>query len=147
MSAEPRIAPIDDQLRVIALEIADDLGELATVRAWAARVLRDLPEDQRLDALLVVDELTSNALKHGEPPRQVRLLRRRGWLCVEVDDTCLDLACPRPPSASGGHGLKLVTAVTTAWGQQQRATGKTVWAELDLSTATGADRRPHFPDS
>ncbi|MFJ1764785.1 ATP-binding protein [Amycolatopsis sp. NPDC088138] len=139
MSAEPRTAPDDDRLRVIALEVADDLGELVSVRAWASGVLRDLPEDQRLDVLMVVEELTSNALRHGEPPRQIRLLRKRGWLCVEVDDTCLDPACPRPPSATGGHGLKLVKAVTTSWGQRQRATGKTVWAEIDLTRAPEAD--------
>jgi len=141
MAAEPRTAPIDDQLHVIALEVADDLGELATVQAWAARVLQDLPEDQLLDVLLVVDELTSNALRHGEPPRQIRLLRKHGWLCVEVDDTCLDPACQRPSSVAGGHGLKLVSSVSTSWGQRQRATGKTVWAEIDLTGALETD--PH----
>ncbi|MEA5362476.1 ATP-binding protein [Amycolatopsis sp., V23-08] len=142
MSAEPRTAPDDGQVRVVALEVADDLDELASVRAWASGVLRDLPGDQRLDVLMVVEELTSNALRHGEPPRQIRLLRKRGWLCVEVDDTCLDPACPRPPSATGGHGLKLVTAVTTAWGQRQRTTGKTVWAEIDLTRAPGTSPPP-----
>ncbi|UOZ10674.1 alpha/beta fold hydrolase [Amycolatopsis sp. WQ 127309] len=138
-STEQRTAPVDDRLRVIALEVADDLRELATVRTWAARVVQDLPEDQRLDVLTVVGELTSNALRHGEPPRQIRLLRKPGWLCVEVDDTCLDSACPRPPSTTGGHGLTLVAAISASWGQRQRATGKTVWAEIELP-------RAHEPD-
>jgi two-component sensor histidine kinase len=133
MPTEYRAMPIDDQVRVIALEVADDLGELAAVHAWATRLLADLPEKQRQDVVMVVDELTSNALRHGEPPRQVRLLRKRGWLCVEVDDTCLDPACRRPPSATGGQGLNLVAATSVAWGQRQRATGKTVWAEIDLA--------------
>ncbi|MGW5742653.1 ATP-binding protein [Amycolatopsis sp. NPDC003861] len=124
---------LDDSLRVIALEVADDLAELARVRAWADRLLQDLPEDQRVDALMVVDELASNALRHGSPPRQVRLLRKRNWLSVEVDDTCLDPVCPRPPSAGGGHGLKLVAGMSVSWGQSQRPTGKTVWAEIDLT--------------
>jgi anti-sigma regulatory factor (Ser/Thr protein kinase) len=137
MPTEQQATSSDHELRVFALEVADDLRELATVRAWATRVLRDLPADQQLDVLMVVDELTSNALRHGEPPRQIRLLRLPGRLGIEVDDTCLDPACPRPPSATGGHGLKLVTAMTTSWGQRQRATGKTVWAEIDLTRATG----------
>ncbi|MDS0134566.1 MULTISPECIES: ATP-binding protein [unclassified Amycolatopsis] len=124
---------LDDSLRVIALEVADDLAELARVRAWADRLLQDLPEDQRVDALMVVDELASNALRHGSPPRQVRLLRRPNWLSVEVDDTCIDPACPQPPSAEGGHGLKLVAGMSVSWGQSQRPTGKTVWAEIDLT--------------
>ncbi|KDN18946.1 ATP-binding protein [Amycolatopsis rifamycinica] len=137
MPSEQQTAQFDDSLRVIALEVADDLAELARVRAWADRLLQDLPEEQRVDALMVVDELTSNALRHGLPPRQVRLLRKRDWLSVEVDDTCVDPACPRPPSTDGGHGLKLVSAMSVSWGQWQRPTGKTVWAEIDLSASGG----------
>ncbi|MEV7038371.1 ATP-binding protein [Amycolatopsis sp. NPDC051061] len=124
---------LDDQLRVVALELADDLSELSRVRAWANQLLQDLTGEQRMDMLVVVDKLTSNALRHGEPPRQARLLRKRGWLSVEVDDTCVDPACPRPPSVSGGHGLKMVAAMSVSWGQEQRSTGKTVWAAIDLS--------------
>ncbi|WP_103355798.1 ATP-binding protein [Amycolatopsis sp. CA-128772] len=140
MPTEQQTTHADDSLRVIALELADDLAELGRVRAWADRLLQDLPEEQRIDALLVVDELTSNALRHGTPPRQVRLLRKRDWLSVEVDDTCVDPACSRPPSADGGHGLKLVAATSVTWGQWQRPTGKTVWAELDLSPADPSAR-------
>jgi two-component sensor histidine kinase len=135
MPIEEQTTHLDDSLRVLALEVTDDLAELATVRAWAEKLLQDLPEDQRVDALMVVDELTSNALRHGKPPRQVRLLRKRDWLSVEVDDGCIDPACPRPPSSDGGHGLKLVAAMSVSWGQWQRPTGKTVWAELDLTRA------------
>jgi signal transduction histidine kinase len=60
----------------------------------------DLPDHVRHDVVTVVDELTSNALRHGEPPRQVRLLRRLNWLCVEVDDACLDPACSQPSMGS-----------------------------------------------
>jgi two-component sensor histidine kinase len=142
MPIEEQTTHLDDSLRVLALEVTDDLAELATVRAWAEKLLQDLPEDQRVDALMVVDELTSNALRHGKPPRQVRLLRKRDWLSVEVDDGCIDPACPRPPSSDGGHGLKLVAAMSVSWGQWQRPTGKTVWAELDLTRAA-APGQPH----
>ncbi|MEU4523771.1 ATP-binding protein [Amycolatopsis sp. NPDC024027] len=140
MPIEEQTTHLDDSLRVLALEVTDDLAELATVRAWAEKLLQDLPEDQRVDALMVVDELTSNALRHGKPPRQVRLLRKRDWLSVEVDDGCIDPACPRPPSSDGGHGLKLVAAMSVSWGQWQRPTGKTVWAELDLTRAAAPGR-------
>ncbi|RSM37934.1 ATP-binding protein [Amycolatopsis balhimycina DSM 5908] len=142
MPTEQQTTELDDSLRVVALEVTDDLAELARVRAWAERLLQDLPEDQRVDALMVVDELTSNALRHGKPPRQVRLLRKRDWLSVEVDDTCIDPACPRPPSSDGGHGLKLVAAMSVSWGQWQRPTGKTVWAELDLTRTAAPDHTP-----
>ena len=40
--------------------------------------------------------------------------------------------CQRP-TATGGQGLNLVAQTSVAWGQRQRATGKTVWAEIDLT--------------
>lgn len=76
------------------------------------------------------DRLVSNALRHGTPPRQVRLKRRPGWLRIEVDDSCVDEACPRPPADDGGRGLALIESCAMVWGQQQHRTGKTVWAEL-----------------
>lgn len=125
-----QLSPSDEQLRVVALEVADDLGEVAAVRAWADRLLADLPDERRRVVVWVVEELVTNALRHGEPPRQVRLLRRPGWLCVEVDDGCLDTACVR--RAGGGGGLRGVAGVSLSWGQWQRSTGKTVWAEIVL---------------
>lgn len=119
----------DGQLRVVALEVADDLSEVPAVRAWVEGVLGDLPEYQRRVAVFVADELTTNALRHGEPPRQIRLLRRPGWVCVEVDDGCLDTACVRQAGA-GGSGLRAVSELSVSWGQWQRRTGKTVWAEI-----------------
>ncbi|MEV6638668.1 ATP-binding protein [Amycolatopsis sp. NPDC051371] len=103
-----------DELRVVVREVADDLSEPAAVRAWADRLLLDLPDDRRHDVVTVVDELTSNALRHGEPPRQVRLLRRANWLCVEVDDACLDPACSQPSMGSAPHGLGLVAGLSLA---------------------------------
>ncbi|MEV6628835.1 ATP-binding protein [Amycolatopsis sp. NPDC051106] len=123
------------ELRVVALEVADDLSELAAVRAWADRLLLDLPDDARHAVVTVVDELTSNALRHGEPPRQVRLLRRANWLCVEVDDACLEPACSHPSMGASPHGLGLVANLSVAWGQWQRSTGKTVWAEITFDAA------------
>ncbi|MEU0530605.1 hypothetical protein [Amycolatopsis tolypomycina] len=67
MPTEQRTTPFDDSLRVIALEVADDLAELARVRAWADQLLQDLPEDQRVDALMVVDELAANASGTAHP--------------------------------------------------------------------------------
>ncbi|OXM52939.1 ATP-binding protein [Amycolatopsis alba DSM 44262] len=118
---------------ILALDVGDDLGELARVRAWARAELRDLPEAVLMDTILMLDELLSNALRYGTPPRQVRLLRRRGRLRVEVDDSGTAPATPRPPSETGGRGLALIAACATAWGQEHHDDGKTVWAELDVS--------------
>ncbi|MFJ7217898.1 ATP-binding protein [Amycolatopsis sp. NPDC098790] len=118
------------QVETRVLDVEDDLAELSWVRRWARSALSDLSEADLTDTIMVLDELVSNALRHGTPPRQVRLLRRTGWLRIEVDDSCRDPACPRPPSETGGRGLALVEHCTIAWGQDQRPAGKTVWAEI-----------------
>ncbi|HEX7307913.1 ATP-binding protein [Lentzea sp.] len=120
---------------VAALTVADDLSEMARVRNWARGLLADLPEDRCADVVIVLDELVSNALRHGEPPREVRLVRRGGWMRIEVDDGCRDEACQRPAYNGGGRGIALIAACSLAWGQEQRQKGKTVWAELTLTDA------------
>ncbi|MEV7553155.1 ATP-binding protein [Amycolatopsis sp. NPDC089917] len=140
-------APACRKVEVLTLDVGGDLGELARVRAWARAELGDVSEAGLTDTILVLDELVSNALRHGERPRQVRLLRRPGRLRIEVDDAATAPAAPRPPSGTGGRGLALIDACTTAWGQEHRDDGKTVWAELDLaeSNVSGDTADPPFP--
>ncbi len=121
------------EVEVSALDVSGGLSELARVRAWARAELRDATEEDLMDTILVLDELTSNAVRHGNPPRQVRLLRRPGRLRIEVDDSGKTPATPRPPSETGGRGLALIDACATVWGQECREDGKTVWAELAQS--------------
>ncbi|GAB3146569.1 ATP-binding protein [Amycolatopsis stemonae] len=136
MSAD-QAETVGDRTTVLAYEVADDVTELARVRAWARRAVDDLTEPDRVDVIAVLDELTSNALRHGSPPRQVRLVRRPGRLRIEVDDTSPDAAAPRSPSSTGGRGLTLVGACSAAWGQERRSTGKTVWAEFEPRRLSG----------
>ncbi|MFG3494258.1 ATP-binding protein [Streptomyces sp. NPDC047928] len=88
--------------------------------------------------LLVVGELTANAVLHGRVPGRdfaLRLVRDRGarTVRVEVSDTH-----PTPPvrllapaGAERGRGLVLVDAVASRWGVAARqGPGKTVWAEV-----------------
>ncbi|WP_410664965.1 ATP-binding protein [Amycolatopsis sp. lyj-84] len=121
------------KVEVLTLDVSGDLSELARVRAWARAELRDVTEEDLTDTILVLDELVSNAVRHGNPPRQVRLLRLPGRLRIEVDDSGKAPATPRPPSDTGGRGLALIDACATLWGQEHREDGKTVWAELTRS--------------
>jgi anti-sigma regulatory factor (Ser/Thr protein kinase) len=121
------------------LVITGELTELARVRQWARRLLTDMTEDMLIDALAVVDELTSNALRHSRAPFRVGLRRRDGKLRVEVADGTTDEAAPRTPGSDGGRGLLLVDAYSLGWGQEIHPDGKIVWAELALSTAPAED--------
>jgi anti-sigma regulatory factor (Ser/Thr protein kinase) len=118
-----------------SLDIGESLTELARVRGWAAALLADLDITTLSDVLLVLDELTSNALVHASDPFQVRIRRAAHDVRIEVDDTSPLPAAPRTPARDGGRGLHLITACAAAWGQQTRTVGKTVWARLAVPAA------------
>jgi anti-sigma regulatory factor (Ser/Thr protein kinase) len=92
------------------------------------------------DAVLVVDELVTNALRHGEAPRRCRLvvLRRGDRLRIEVDDASPREPVIRTPDLTGGRGMVLVDGLAAEWGVDHHDDHKTVWAELVLTA-------PHAP--
>jgi anti-sigma regulatory factor (Ser/Thr protein kinase) len=101
---------------------------------------RGIPVD---DAVLVVDELVSNAHQHGQSPRACRLAfsGQGRHLRVEVDDASPQQPRIRTADESGGRGLMLVDRLAPAWGVTYHAHHKTVWAELALDRAGNA---PHL---
>lgn len=85
----------------------------------------------------VVAELAANAVTHGHVPGrdvEVRMaLAADGVVRVEVADARGDRRPVTPgagPDAEGGRGLRIVAALSTAWGVAERQVGKTVWAEV-----------------
>jgi anti-sigma regulatory factor (Ser/Thr protein kinase) len=100
------------------------------------------------DAVLVVSELLSNAIRHARPRDDSQLLVT--WL---LDGGVLEVAVsdgggptrPRQahPSVSslGGRGLGIVEHLATAWGIRDEAGGLTVWAIL-AAPRPGAEVSP-----
>jgi len=88
------------------------------------------------DAVLVVDELISNAHRHGSAPRACRLtLSNHGRprrLLVEVDDASPNQPRMRTPDRTGGRGMILIDRLASFWGVHNHPDHKTVWAELAL---------------
>ena len=106
------------------------------VRRLVRDVLRGRRDVMVDDAVLVADELVTNALLHAAGPRRCRVdLAHDGRrLRIEVDDAAPDRH-PRlqTPDRSGGRGLVLLQRLTSAWGVQYHSGHKTVWAELALN--------------
>ncbi|MFG2808637.1 SpoIIE family protein phosphatase [Streptomyces massasporeus] len=141
--------PADDVALLIARTRALDARQVAT---WAvpadpsavAQTRKDVVEQLEgwglSDAVfvteLVVSELVTNAIRHAEPPVQLRLIHDSTLIC-EVSDggnTAPHLRRARTYD-EGGRGLLLVAQLTERWGTRQSASGKTIWAEQTLTPA------------
>ncbi|MGW5214856.1 ATP-binding protein [Streptomyces sp. NPDC004051] len=94
-------------------------------------------------AVLVVAELTANAVLHGRVPGRDFALslshdEGRGVVRIEVTDTHPARPARLAPGTDedGGRGLLLVDALAADWGVHDRlGPGKTVWAECALGSS------------
>ncbi|MEU1851296.1 SpoIIE family protein phosphatase [Streptomyces sp. NPDC019990] len=83
---------------------------------------------------LVVSELVTNAIRYGEPPIRLRLIRDNALIC-EVSDASNTAPHLRRARAfdEGGRGLLLVAQLTQGWGTRHTTDGKTIWCTQSLS--------------
>jgi DNA-binding NarL/FixJ family response regulator len=118
------------------LDLPQQLTSVRTARQFVDEMLAEWKiEDLRDDALLVVSELTANAITHAKSPCLLRLSVTDSALRIEVVDTGEGTPEPQPSSDTKEHGrgLHLIAALTTAWGMEViPGEGKLVWAELPV---------------
>ncbi|GAA2999431.1 ATP-binding protein [Streptomyces fulvorobeus] len=87
-------------------------------------------------AVLLVSELVGNAVRHtGARIFGLRMVRRRGWIRVEVRDPSRGLPCLMPVREMdvSGRGLFLVDKLSDRWGVDLLPRGKTTWFEMRIS--------------
>jgi anti-sigma regulatory factor (Ser/Thr protein kinase) len=89
------------------------------------------------DAVLLISELVTNAVKYGPEHGEIRLIvgTDKDRMRFTVHDTGAGpLPAMRPlerlPHQGGGHGLRLVDRVSDRWGVERGSTR--VWFELDV---------------
>lgn len=129
------VEPSADGLRAARAVIVESL------RQWSI-------DDRAANAVLdIANELMSNAVQHGRPPIAVRveLDRINGTVTVVVSDGSTAPARPLPYRAGlseRGLGLRLVSQLSTSWGQRADGEGKSVWATVasTRNRATAWDR-------
>jgi PAS domain S-box-containing protein len=82
---------------------------------------------------LIVSELVTNAIRYGNDPVELRLIRADALIC-EVSDGSSTAPHLRRARVfdEGGRGLLLVAQVAERWGSRQTSVGKTIWAEQPL---------------
>lgn len=90
-------------------------------------------DDAVAQAVLVIDELTSNALRHAAPPSSLHIGDDEGRWIVIVTDGAPDRV-PTParerPEGQGGYGLYVIADLTAEHGVHYEPDRKLVWACL-----------------
>jgi anti-sigma regulatory factor (Ser/Thr protein kinase) len=116
----------------------------AASRRFIARILAGWDLTSLRDtAILLGNELVTNALRHARSAVEVELTRRASTLRIAIHDATVTPPVRRfnGPEASSGRGLAMVEALAAGWGVLPRPpAGKTVWFELRVPHATGFDR-------
>ena len=132
------------------LRLGKEPDAVPKARRFVASSLNGAPLPLVHDVELVVTELVTNSLLHGEPPVAVRLEDRGESIRIEVEDAgrSLPVVATRSTEAMTGRGLTLVASLATGWGVDLGRSGsKVVWAELPTgapaaSAATHPDIAP-----
>jgi anti-sigma regulatory factor (Ser/Thr protein kinase) len=118
----------------------------AHARAWVLARTPGLARDATDDALLIVSELVTNAVRHGDGDIVVSLDVRPDRVRIEVRDDGAELPViptEHPPTdRPAGRGLLIVAATASDWGVDlaRGDQGKTVWAELRLDSSADLTR-------
>lgn len=84
---------------------------------------------------VVAAELAGNAVRHAQTDFTVVLSLLEDRILIEVFDGSPAPASLRQPTGTqiDGRGLMVVDCLAAAWGAEQTAEGKRVWAELPLA--------------
>ncbi|MFJ4653304.1 MEDS domain-containing protein [Nocardia sp. NPDC088792] len=105
------------------------------LRSWgrSARVIDD--------AALVVSELAANAVVHAHTVFRVSLAQSDSTVKITTED--LSAAQPvlgsRDRTSPGGRGMLLINALSSRWGAEAGAQGKSIWSEISFAAEQEED--------
>ncbi|NEE20613.1 SpoIIE family protein phosphatase [Streptomyces sp. SID7499] len=123
-----------DDFHVASWDVPADTAAVAVARKNACRQLAEWGLDDCVFVTeLVVSELVTNAIRHAQPPIELRLIYDRTLIC-EVSDGSTTAPHMRRARTydEGGRGLLLVAQTCQGWGARHTTNGKVIWAEQTL---------------
>ncbi|MDC0774002.1 ATP-binding SpoIIE family protein phosphatase [Streptomyces sp. HD] len=123
-----------DPRHVADWDVEPDPSQVPRARKFALDQLDNWGlEEASFVTELVVSELVTNAIRYGEPPIRLRLIRDTSLIC-EVSDASSTAPHLRRARAydEGGRGLLLVAQLTQGWGTRHTTEGKTIWCAQTL---------------
>jgi anti-sigma regulatory factor (Ser/Thr protein kinase) len=137
-TSRPLVTADVEERTEVFLRVPEAVGG---VRRWLRSTLAQWGEHRLVDdAIVVVSELATNAIRHADSPFRVTITRHGLGSGSLVRLTVEDLSIAQPAlNASeheqlGGRGVHLVAQLANRWGVDGHAAGKTVWAEFDCRT-------------
>jgi PAS domain S-box-containing protein len=129
--ARTRALPAD---RIACWDLPAEPAVVAGARTRAAGQLAAWGlEQMTFTTELIISELLTNAIRHAQPPIQVRMILDDALSC-EVSDASSTAPHLRRAGRydEGGRGLLLVASLAERWGSRPTRTGKTIWAQQPL---------------
>jgi two-component sensor histidine kinase len=119
-------------------QLAELRARLRATLTGSAVVVHPEREHWSERLVLIADELTSNALRHGAPPVATALSRAADRWMVTVKDSSAHVP-PTPAEGRdprhGGFGLYLVADLSAAHGFDLERGAKSVWAVVEADDA------------
>jgi GAF domain-containing protein/anti-sigma regulatory factor (Ser/Thr protein kinase) len=116
------------------LAVAADPAAVAEARQLVAEVCEaaSVTGDLQDTAVLLTSEIVTNAVLHAGTPAHLSVWAAADHVRVQVSDESGELPNPvdAADDATGGRGIAMVAMMSTRWGAEPRATGKTVWFEV-----------------
>ena len=123
---------------MISVNLGDDLRSAGIARACVKDALAGHPDSVRDVAILLADELVTNALVHGEGDIGLRVDVSQGAVRVDVFDEAQGAPVIRKvtPGHTHGRGMRIVDSLASSWGVDELPSGKNVWFRLDFAVAS-----------
>lgn len=123
-----------------SLTLTADLHAPARARAWTQARVAAVADERTDDAMLIVSELVTNAVRHAGTNVVLTVRVHPDRIRIEVSDGVDELSAMMPgrPDSSrpDGRGLVIVAALASNWGvtREPDGLGKTVWADLPIAS-------------
>jgi anti-sigma regulatory factor (Ser/Thr protein kinase) len=114
-------------------------------RRFVRETLGDQPRETLEAIELMVSELTTNCVQHAHSDFEVEIEQSPGLIRVEAHDRGAGRPTVRSPTPREptGRGLRVVEALSDAWGIEAKDDGKIVWFTVtgttDQSPRVGRD--------
>lgn len=119
------------------VDFPSTVEEVRTVRLGARDYLEHEGVVDDLDVIeMLMSELLSNAVRHGDAPLHAAVDVTHDVISVEVADSSRrePIILPKDPTRIGGNGMRIISTFAHAWGIRRCDAGKAVWFDVTRAT-------------